>query len=393
MPMSSSPPSTSGPHDMDQRKALVDALIQPPRNPARMPEGVEQFAMDATVNPLWDVAKGVGAVASGAGLGAPEVGAGIFGAMGLMSPGARLTKPMAQGIRAYHGSPYKFDKFSLDKIGTGEGAQAYGHGLYFAENPAVAQSYKITPNQKTMGPAAEWVGRAGGDWEKALKMFDDWTSDLSSSGFPRTEAQAIIRADLVKGNTPGHMYEVNIRANPEQFLDWDRPLSGQPESVRRGLSELRAVHQIPPKNNVGAETTGGQLVDFLERRFAGDKVAPSSEFREAGIPGIKYLDQGSRWDPARANAELAELKADYAKWQKRPDATPELLASFEKRIGEVEGQINNPRSSNYVVFDDSLIDILKRYGIAGMGLSGLVAANQGDFGYQPKAPLNEMAYQ
>ena len=42
------------------------------------------------------------------------------------------------GIRAYHGSPHDFDAFDLSKIGTGEGAQVYGHGLYFAENPAVS---------------------------------------------------------------------------------------------------------------------------------------------------------------------------------------------------------------------------------------------------------------
>ena len=47
-----------------------------------------------------------------------------------------------QGIRAFHGSPYDFDKFDLSKIGTGEGAQAYGHGLYFAENKATAKTYR-----------------------------------------------------------------------------------------------------------------------------------------------------------------------------------------------------------------------------------------------------------
>jgi hypothetical protein len=50
------------------------------------------------------------------------------------------TMPMA-GITAFHGSPHKFNKFDMSKIGTGEGAQAYGHGLYFAENPGVAKSY------------------------------------------------------------------------------------------------------------------------------------------------------------------------------------------------------------------------------------------------------------
>ena len=42
------------------------------------------------------------------------------------------------GIKAYHSSPHDFDRFDLSKIGTGEGAQVYGHGLYFAENPAVS---------------------------------------------------------------------------------------------------------------------------------------------------------------------------------------------------------------------------------------------------------------
>lgn len=46
------------------------------------------------------------------------------------------------GITAFHGSPHTFDKFDMSKIGTGEGAQAYGHGLYFAENPEVAQGYQ-----------------------------------------------------------------------------------------------------------------------------------------------------------------------------------------------------------------------------------------------------------
>jgi hypothetical protein len=42
----------------------------------------------------------------------------------------------------FHGSPHKFDRFDSSKIGTGEGAQAYGHGLYLADSPAVAGGYK-----------------------------------------------------------------------------------------------------------------------------------------------------------------------------------------------------------------------------------------------------------
>src|SRR5215472_5232639 len=55
-------------------------------------------------------------------------------------------------IRAYHGSPYAFEKFDPAKIGTGEGAQAYGHGLYFAGSEAVARNYRDKlswPQQQT----------------------------------------------------------------------------------------------------------------------------------------------------------------------------------------------------------------------------------------------------
>ena len=44
--------------------------------------------------------------------------------------------------QAFHGSPYKFDKFTLDHIGSGEGAQAYGWGLYFAGDKAIAEWYR-----------------------------------------------------------------------------------------------------------------------------------------------------------------------------------------------------------------------------------------------------------
>lgn len=42
----------------------------------------------------------------------------------------------------YHGSPYQFDRFTLSHIGSGEGAQAHGWGLYFALNRQIAEAYR-----------------------------------------------------------------------------------------------------------------------------------------------------------------------------------------------------------------------------------------------------------
>ena len=69
-------------------------------------------------------------------------------------PGSLKSEDMKTGtlsdfITAYHGSPHDFDRFDLSKIGTGEGAQAYGHGLYFAENEGVAKGYRDNSRRAT----------------------------------------------------------------------------------------------------------------------------------------------------------------------------------------------------------------------------------------------------
>jgi hypothetical protein len=68
--------------------------------------------------------------------GAREIGSSVMMAL----PFVRKVPSM----KAFHGSPHDFDKFSTAQIGTGEGAQAYGHGLYFAESEDVARGYRNT---------------------------------------------------------------------------------------------------------------------------------------------------------------------------------------------------------------------------------------------------------
>ena len=44
-------------------------------------------------------------------------------------------------VDAWHGSPHSFKKFTTDKIGTGEGAQAFGWGLYFTDLESIGRNY------------------------------------------------------------------------------------------------------------------------------------------------------------------------------------------------------------------------------------------------------------
>jgi hypothetical protein len=123
---------------------------------------------------------------------------------------------------------------------------------------------------------------------------------------------------------PGKMYEVNIGADPDSFLHYDKPLYQQSDAVKQS-----GILPTQPENML---QTGGEFLDRLSRRLGGpDKVAAA--LQEAGIPGIKYLDQGSR--------------------------------------GKGEG------THNYVVFDANTIDILRKYGIAGLMAGAGAAAATG----------------
>lgn len=291
--------------------------------------------------------------------------AGTLGAMAFVPGGSK------KGIRAYHGSPHSFDKFSMDKIGTGEGAQAYGHGLYFAENEDIARSYRdaLAPKRVAVDgkvvetpviAAARKYSPDADSYIKALTIKRDrllkdkaentedpelggLMSDLYDVEIKQTE-KALSELEPFKGKwwetkPDGSMYEVNIDADPNAFLDWDKPLSEQPpqmtELVRQALKDkgyLRAndngPRQLTSALKAWRMAEGGMAETSMEALLGGrggmlGKTAEeaSAKLREAGIPGIKYLDAGSR--------------------------------------GAGDG------TRNFVVFDENLISIVRKYGIAG----------------------------
>ena len=156
-----------------------------------------------------------------------------------------------QTIRAYHGSPHRFDKFSTEHIGKGEGAQSYGHGIYLAEQEAVARSYRDA---------------------------------LSKPG-------------------SGHMYEVNIKGKADDFLDWDKPIAQQSEAIKAAFPV--EIHHLTGAQ-LHNELSGMIRAERPQHKFGDTPFAQwkdptqeiqktiSDRLRQAGIPGIRYLDQDSR---------------------------------------------------------------------------------------------------
>lgn len=204
-------------------------------------------------------------------------------------------------IRAYHGSPHSFSRFDASKIGTGEGAQSYGHGLYFAGNEGVARHYRDIlaqdrPYQSAEEAAAEYLGSNGGDAARALHVLNMHAMEPTQYGYVTADQQNIIRRarDLIESGatiTPrervGHMYEVEIGYPEEALLDWHASLSGQPEAVQAYAGRGGSYHGL------GGRPGDGERFWWHRRNSLGPQEA-ARELLEAGIPGIKYYDAGSR---------------------------------------------------------------------------------------------------
>jgi hypothetical protein len=180
----------------------------------------------------------------------------------------------------------------------------------------------------------------------------------------------------------GSMYEVNINADPKAFLDWDKPLGQQPESVRSAFSSLGTPERLAPVMGENAyralEGQSGSM-DWpvgasSDERTAFRKAASEKarqKMLDAGVPGIKYLDEGSRNQALEPYYNIVRESDNVVVQQKMArGGKPEAPEGFK-----VEGPIDE-RTRNFVVFDDKLISIVKKYGIAGAAVMLGVSADE-----------------
>lgn len=219
---------------------------------------------------------------------------------------------------AYHGTPHKFDKFSLKAMGTGEGNQAYGWGLYFASDRSVADWYRETLSSDNDSYKAGGVSYRRGtpEWKALGMIYNRSIADVKSllktyqKDLQSNEAYIIEQGgkDFVdrfasvvskfkkKDIKPekGHLYQVDIPED-DQLLDWDEALSDQPDAVRQALAKEQAIYR-ESEGETGAyinDVAGHKIYEEF-KRFYGSAEAASKRLNEIGIPGLKYLDGTSR---------------------------------------------------------------------------------------------------
>jgi len=276
-----------------------------------------------------------------------------------MPDGARVYQSMDDAIPegAKMLKEHPLGRFNMSKIGTGEGAQAYGHGLYFAESEDVARGYKdrvsgaawigkdgvkLSPNRITEEIAEEAKRQGLGliDREKMAFGWSEYVDDIDSAPSP---VKKVLERLGVQMDNKGSMYQVEIDASPDEFLDWNLPLSQQSIFPKEATSVKAARYKEEglsptPADMMQArfEANAGQSGEgFYNGLLRGNKTQAeaTSALQNAGIKGIRYKDGFSR--------------------------------------GADGG------TSNYVVFDENLISIARKYGIAIPAAAAMLARQTG----------------
>lgn len=236
------------------------------------------------------------------------------------------------GQRAWHGSSHDFDKFDLGYIGTGEGAQAHGWGLYFAGNKDISQGYA----NKLSNPVGEVnvagiiysIGRGGGSWrvrniatgeliskmkivkaisalyteqgkDKALKYLKDKADQTRKFKKIWIDAYDWLKNQEIDDSQwhNGKLYEVEI-PDIDTLLDEQKSLSEQPSKVKKAILDYyrsRPDEYIAPEDETltGNNTTGKEFlkdVIFQLRREGSNTPERDASLllNSFGINGITY---------------------------------------------------------------------------------------------------------
>lgn len=233
-----------------------------------------------------------------------------------------------EGIIAYHGTPHDFEQFDASKIGTGEGAQAYGHGLYFAQNEDVAKGYRDDLSKSSNEGAARRLKRAEGDIDAAITQAQERAQTYRANGAPHyagaveDDLRALEHYKKTGDWSAGRMYEVHIKAHPDHFLDWDEVLEDQNPHVKAALQRV-ADHDEAEKGYTDLHDhladpdayTGGAFYQNLADR--GRAKEASEILSQMGVKGIRYKDAGSRIGNAKPSYNYVVFDHDHVRVRRK----------------------------------------------------------------------------
>lgn len=342
------------------------------------------------------------------------------------------TSPATYYQTAWHGSPFRFDRFSTENIGTGEGAQAFGWGLYFAGDKAVARYYRdmLTRNRgedisdvkyrgrTAMGWYEYWERRAdmgGADSQKYydyMSMHEDFETGkdpadvlaaAKEAGLSSEATEWFDRTIVQSKARPGALYKVDIPDDGD-YLMWDGFVSFVPKEQMDRVFETMMKHHIWFSKKLlfdGIDISDYESVQTLLDEKYGDFNSTTLYHVVAGIRGGKTLDEAIEYAASEQrdliewgensedvektitwlneNRDKFSFQFPYSEWggfgwnlyDKLSEAlgdNPKAASLLLKEAGipGIKYLDGNSRragegSYNYVIFDDADVNIAETY--------------------------------
>lgn len=191
----------------------------------------------------------------------------------------------------YHGSPYKFENFDLNKVGKGDGNK-YGWGIYFTSDSKFGDKYgqgkeyydgkEITDVYISLYIPDLLKGKKKEVMKETKNSFNqvyEFAKNFDASKYERKK---------------GYVYKVEIPSDNE-LLNYDLPYDQQPQKSK--LNNLIKDYKIVIDEN----TYGVNLYIKLAKKL-GSKKAASLALSKYDIPGLTYEENEKNyviWDTNR----------------------------------------------------------------------------------------------
>ncbi len=321
---------------------------------------------------------------------------------------AQLLGDLSQGsispMDVWHGTPYRFDRFDASKIGSGEGAQAYGHGLYFGEARGTGEGYMknlsdfdIKVDGKPFNTddvshfAAMSVWQAGGDKKKAIDSLREsaislksrnvkWADDLAKENIQQIEyLESGKPVPKYKEESKGYLYKVDLPDEAvAQMLDWDKPVSKQPTVMTALRSEAeqrvrdRKLGEI--ENEIRASLPKQEVPSDYMAMFSDANAVQNQEVQAKALSKLNKMDLKELVDKELDSMKPADMnwnmtgKEFYELLARRSGGAPKASEIMQKQgvtgIRYLDQGSRNPggsNTSNFVVFpgNEDLLRILE----------------------------------
>lgn len=305
-------------------------------------------------------------------------------------------KPDLKLSVAWHGSPHVFETFASDHIGSGEGAQVHGWGLYFAQDREVAEGYRrgLAGNdiQYRGKNITELYTRLERDQKyDKLAVIEEFminqsvpdiranARELIDDGIFTQEAYDWFEREVVPNiQQPGRLFEVQIPES-SQMLDEDKLFYQQPIQVLRSLAKLtdwphahraRNIVEIHDRAyRVGGDNLVSDVMKKIDHTIGWNNGEMSEETYnsllrsfnndEAFVDKIVNFcideDRETRLGRVRAGRWIYEDLIEHYGSDK--------AASQALNSAGIQGITYNGQEDGrcYVVFDDNAIEVLNYY--------------------------------